>query len=229
MRLSLTSAAIAACALGASALPAAAAGNYGVAYLGLRGSYIVTEDGSTIGAPGVVLYNFDYDQTYENGYGTSAFIGWTVANDFRIELEGGFRSADLDTATVITGDGVTYLGGETVDIGSDVQMGTAMVNFYYDLDLDAWLVPYIGAGAGAAHIEYNVTEPGLIFSGNDKAWIFAYQLMAGVSFPIADGFSMSLGYRYFMTEDFDRTGTTGQVFKTDITQHSLDVGMQFSL
>jgi opacity protein-like surface antigen len=108
-------------------------------------------------------------------------------------------------------------------------MATAMVNFYYDLDLDAWLVPYIGAGAGAAHVEYNVTEPGAIFSGNDKAWIFAYQLMAGVSFPIADGFSMSLGYRYFKTEDFDRTGTTGQVFKTDVTQHSVDVGMQFSL
>lgn len=228
MRLSLTSAAVALSALAASSVPASA-GNYGVAYLGMRGSYILTDDGSTIGGPGAVLYTFNYDQTYENGYGTSAFLGWTITDGLRLELEGGFRSADLDTATVVAGDGVTYFGGEVVDIGSDVQMATAMVNFYYDLDFGEWLVPYIGAGAGAAQVEYDVSEPGLIFSGNDKAWIFAYQLMAGVSFPIAQGFSMSVGYRYFTTEDFDRTGTTGQVFKTDVTQHSVDVGMQFSL
>jgi OmpA-OmpF porin, OOP family len=228
MRLTLTSAAVALGALAATTVPASA-GNYGVAYFGLRGSYVVTDDGSTSGAPGVVLYNFDYDETYETGYATSAFLGWTIGDSLRLEVEGGFRSADLDSATVVVGDGVTYVGGEVVDIGSDVQMATAMINFYYDLDLDAWLVPYFGAGAGAAQVEYNVTEPGLIFSGNDEAWIFAYQLMAGVTFPISEGFSMSVGYRYFMTEDFDRTGTTGQVFKTDITQHSVDVGVQFAL
>lgn len=228
MRLSLTSAAVALGALAATTVPASA-GNYGVAYFGLRGSYVVTDDGSTVGAPNIISPYFEYDQNYETGYGTSAFLGWTIHDGLRLEIEGGFRSADLDTATVVVGDGVTYFGGEVVDIGSDVQMATAMVNFYYDLDFGEWLVPYIGAGAGAAQVEYDVSEPGLIFSGNDKAWIFAYQLMAGVTFPISEGFSMSLGYRYFMTEDFDRTGTTGQVFKTDVTQHSVDVGVQFAL
>ena len=197
-------------------------------YFGLEGGNNWIDDTSVVrvinaGPPFATEFGFD------SGWAAFLTIGHKFSSRWRLELEGGFRSADLDTATVVVGDGVTYLGGEVVDIGSDVQMATAMVNFYYDFDLDQWLVPYIGAGAGAAQVEYDVSEPGLIFSGNDKAWIFAYQLMAGVSFPVADGFSMSLGYRYFATEEFDRTGTTGQVFKTDVTQHSIDVGMQFAL
>ena len=228
MRFTLATAALALCGL-ASAGTATAAPNgpYGVAYIGLRGSYVITDDGSTLGNG---LAGFNYTQSYDGGYATAAYIGWTVTEGIRLEFEGGFRSADIDTVTVVTGDGITYFGGEVVDVGADVQAGTAMANLYYDMDIFGGdVVPWIGAGLGGAHVEYNVTDPLGVFSGNDKAWIFAYQLMAGLTFPISDGLSLTASYHYFTTEHFDRTGTTGEVFKTDLTQHSVDLGIQWHL
>jgi OOP family OmpA-OmpF porin len=226
MRFALLPAALAFCS--AAVTGTAMAGNpHGVAYIGLRGSYVVTDDGSTIGTAG-----FAYNQSYDHGYASAAYIGWSLHDAIRLELEGGFRSADIDIVSVITGDApvFNYIGGETVDVGADVQAATAMANFYYDMDVFGGdVVPWIGAGAGAAHIEYNVTDPLGVFSGNDKAWIFAYQLMAGLTFPIGDGWSVTASYHYFTTEDFDRTGITGEVFKTDLTQHSVDLGIQWHL
>jgi opacity protein-like surface antigen len=225
MRFTLLPAALAVC--GAAITQTATAGNaHGVAYIGLRGSYVVTDDGSTTGTA-----LFSYNQSYDGGYATAAYIGWALHDALRLELEGGFRSADIDTVTIVTGDPLlVYLPGDTVDVGADAQAGTVMANFYYDMDVFGGdVVPWIGAGAGGAHVEYNVADPLGVFDGNDKAWIFAYQLMAGLTFPIGDGWSVTASYHYFTTEEFDRTGTTGEVFKTDLTQHSVDLGIQWHL
>jgi OmpA-OmpF porin, OOP family len=224
MRFALAPAAL---ALGSMAVigTAAAASIYGTAYIGLRGSYVLTDDGSTTGTSG-----FSYTQSYDSGYATAAYLGWVLTDGIRFEAEGGFRSADIDQVHVITGDGVQYLGGETVDVGADVQAATVMGNFYYDADIfDGAFVPWIGAGAGAAHVEYEVSDPLGIFDGNDDSWIFAWQLMAGVTIPVGDGMSVTASYHYFQTEDFDRTGNTGEVFKTDLTQQTIDLGVQFHL
>ncbi len=57
MRFALTPAALA--VIGAVAFAAPAAAEYDAAYLGLRGSYVVTDQGSTQGS-----INFDYDEEY---------------------------------------------------------------------------------------------------------------------------------------------------------------------
>jgi opacity protein-like surface antigen len=221
MRLRFAPAALAVCGVLAIG-SAAASSNFGSAYLGLRGSYVFTDDGSTLGNAGA-----DYDEAYEGGYATAVYLGWTVSENIRFEVEGGYSSADIDSITVVNNT-LNYLAGDVVDVGSDVQVATAMGNFFYDFDLDG-LRPYIGAGLGGARVEYNLTEPFGDFAGNDETWVFAYQLMAGLSFPLSDGLSMSVGYRYFKTEDFDRKGDSGELFKTDLTQHSVDVGVQFHL
>jgi opacity protein-like surface antigen len=53
--------------------------------------------------------------------------------------------------------------------------------------------------------------------------------MAGITFPVADGISMSAGYRFFQTQDFVYISTVGEEFETDLTQHSFDLGLQFHL
>lgn len=226
MRFTLLPAALAVC--GAAITQTATAGNaHGVAYIGLRGSYVVTDDGSTTGNA-----LSSYDQTYDDGYAGAVYIGWALHDALRLELEGGFRSADINTLTVVTDPSVVYLPGDTVDVGADAQAGTAMLNFYYDMDVFGGdVVPWVGAGLGGAHVEYNVTDPLGVFSGNDKAWIFAYQLMAGLTFPIGEGWSLTASYHYFTTEEFDRAGTNiaSEVFKTDLTQHSIDLGIQWHL
>jgi opacity protein-like surface antigen len=223
MRLSVVPAIV----LGSSLLSigsAAAAGNYATAYLGLRGSYVFTDDGST-----QATNLFNYNEGYEDGYAASAYISWVVASNMRLELEGGFRSADLDEVTMVNNT-TNYVAGQVVDVGADVQAATVMANVYYDFDIDAGLRLWAGGGLGGAHIEYNVVEPFGDIAGNDRTWVFAYQLMAGVTIPISDGLAATIGYRYFTTEDFDRVGTFGTaIFKTDLTQQSIDFGLQFQL
>jgi opacity protein-like surface antigen len=211
-----------------SLAPTAAADGYGVAYLGLRGSYIITEDASTTGS-----IDFDYDQQYaDNGYGVALYMGWVVDDSFRLELETGYRNADLDKVTITRDDTLTYTPLPYVQtVGGAAQVGTAMVNLYYDIHLfDGPILPWIGAGLGGAYVDYSIDEPSGQFNSKDNTWVFAYQFMAGVTFPISEGVSMSAGYRYFKTQDFVYEDfSAAEEHKTDLTQHGFDLGIQFHL
>jgi OmpA-OmpF porin, OOP family len=212
--------------LGAASLASvAAAAEYG-AYLGLRGSYIATEGASTAGS-----IDFDYNEEYaSDGFGAAAYIGWVLNDSLRLEMEGGYRSVDLDTVTIIRDDTLTYAVGEVVDVGGDAQVGTAMVNLYYDIHLfDGPILPWIGGGLGGAFVDYSIDEPSGQFDSKDTTWVFSYQFMAGVTFPIDEGISMSAGYRYFQTQDFVYVDGFGEEHETDLTQHSFDLGIQFHL
>jgi opacity protein-like surface antigen len=225
MRLTIA-AALLATAGGLAAAPAVFAGDYGIKYVGLRGSYVTTEEGSTRGT-----IDFDYDEEYEDGYGISGFVGWVVDNNFRAEVEAGYRTADVDTVTVVRDDTGGTTAGDVLAVDGSADVGTAMVNLFYDIHAgDLGFLPWIGVGVGGAYVDYSLTSPDLAIAASDTTWAFAYQLMAGVTFPIADGISMSAGYRFFQTEDFDYADPiTTESFATDITQHSVDVGLQFHL
>lgn len=229
MRLSIAPAAFGIAAALAFAPPAAA--EYDIAYLGLRGSYVVTDVGSTQGS-----VFFDYNEEYADGFGAGIFIGWVLDSNFRFEIEGTFRSADLDEVTMVRDDFPYTTAGDVVDVGGDAQTAAAMVNVYYDLHLfDGPVLPWIGAGLGGAYIDYAIdaTVPGdpltVMFDGKDTTWAFAYQFMAGVTVPVGEGVSMSLAYRYFQTEDFVYVDVFGEEFETDITQHNVDLSLQFHL
>ncbi len=224
MRLSLASATLAACGAIAFA-PPVAAGEIDPAYLGLRGSLVFSEPGSTRGSG-----DFDYDEDYATGYGAALFGGWVLDEDFRLEAEGGYRSADLDDVTIVRDDSTTYTSGDVVEAGGGARIGTAMVNLYYDLHVfDGALLPWVGAGAGAAHLDYEIDEATGTFDGQDTTWAFAYQFMAGVTFPVAEGLSASVGYRFFQTEDFGYANLLGDKQRTDVTQHSVEVALQVHL
>src|SRR5262245_23237311 len=98
MRLSLASAMLA--VLGASFIAAPASADvYGVAYYGMRGSYVWTDEGTTHGS----LF-FDYNEEYEEGFAGAVYIGWILDDSFRLEIEGGYRSADLDRVVIVRDD-----------------------------------------------------------------------------------------------------------------------------
>ena len=237
MRLSLAPATLA--AIGALFLSSTAQANgYGnVAYYGLRGSFVITEDGSTHGQ-----VNFDYNEQYEDGFAAGAFVGWVLDSNFRLEGEGMYRSADIDDVIMIR-DGLLSPPtppGTRIDAGGDAQVGTAMVNLYYDLTfLESEILPWIGGGLGGAFVDYEidatVPDPMDPFStiqllgAKDTTWVFAYQFMAGITFPIGQGMSMSAAYRFFQTQDFVYVDNWGEEFETDLTQHSFDVSLQFHL
>jgi len=226
---------------GALAAQPVLAGNiYGTAYVGLRGSYVWTGDGETRSNPALGLY--DYDETYDDGYSVGVEMGWVLGNDFRLGIEGEYRHADLNNVTIVRDDSLApplpalppppYPVGTVVDAGGDAELGTAMINLFYDFsNIDPSFVPYVGGGLGAAFIDYAITDPNssISFRGKDTTWVFAYQLMAGVAFPIGDGMTMSVGYKYFRTEDFTYANSFLESMQTNITQQSVDVGLQFIL
>lgn len=234
MRLSLVPATLA--VLGAISFAPAAAAEYGVAYFGLRGSFVITESGSTQG----LMY--DYNEEYADGFAAAVYMGWVLDESFRLEIEGAYRSADIDEVTIVRDDTLPplppalppppYTPGDVVDAGGDAQVGTAMVNLYYDIHIaDGPILPWIGAGIGGAFVDYAIDDPNslLTFNAKDTTWVFAYQFMGGITFPIAEGISMSIGYTYFQTQDFTYENTFGEEQETDLTQHSVDLGMQFHL
>jgi opacity protein-like surface antigen len=212
--------------LGTVAFAAPATAGSSVAYLGLRGSYVITDSGSTQGD------FLDYNEDYADGFAVAAYLGWVLDDNFRLEIEGAFRSADLDEVTIVRDDTAVpaHVPGDVLDAGGDVQIGTAMVNLYYDAHLfDGPILPWIGAGLGGAFVDYAIDDPTHYIDGKDTTWVFAYQFMAGVTFPISETVSMSLGYTFFKTQDFVYVNSFGEEQETDVTQHSVDLGIQFHL
>jgi opacity protein-like surface antigen len=210
--------------------PQVAAAEYDATYLGLRGSYVATESASTVGS-----IDFDFNQDYASGdFAIAAYFGWVLDGDFRMELEGAYRNSVLDEVTILR-DQLTvpeYTAGQVVPVGGEAQAVSAMVNLFYDIHLfEGPILPWIGAGFGGAHIDYSILDPNAdaTFDSSDDDWAFAYQFMAGITFPVAEGVSMSAGYRFFQTQNFSFVSTTNERFETDLTQHSFDLGLQLHL
>lgn len=222
--------------LAASAVFAAAAfattaeaGGTSVAYIGLRGSFVATDGDNTTSA------SIDYSQTYNDGFAVAAFMGWVLDQNFRLELEASYRNADLNTVHVTKDDfsDPADVPGSAA-VGGSAQVGAMMTNLYYDIHFlpDIGVLPWIGAGIGGAYIDYSISEPTTFFlDAHDVTWAFAYQVMAGITVPLADGISGSIGYRFFQTADFNYVDSIDPSldYKTKLTQQSIDVGLQFHI
>jgi OmpA-OmpF porin, OOP family len=84
--------------------------------------------------------------------------------------------------------------------GGDLHCFAMMFNGYYRFHNQTSFTPYVGGGFGEAVFSLNNTRPtaGLDrgpFGGTDAT--FAYQGIAGVSYPVAPHLSVSAEYRYF--------------------------------
>ncbi|MBI1212698.1 MAG: outer membrane beta-barrel protein [Alphaproteobacteria bacterium] len=210
-----TAAVIAASALTIGTLPANAA------YLGLRGSLVETDDDNSTSV------SIDYTQKYDDvGFATGIYLGWVLDEDFRFEAAVDYRNNDLDSIHIIRNDFDNSTEGNTYRVDGQAEAVALMGNFFYDIHAfgDLGFLPWVGAGVGGAYIRYSANQPTTF--AQDEAWVFAYQLMAGITVPLADHLSGSVGYRWFQTRDFKYADQYGLVFKTDLTQQSIDLGLQ---
>ena len=83
---------------------------------------------------------------------------------------------------------------------------SVLANVWYDIPLGFKWVPYIGGGAGWSRTKVDGAaattftnggdnDSGTTFSREESG--FAYQLGAGINYPIQPGVNIGLGYRYF--------------------------------
>lgn len=126
---------------------------------------------------------------FKNGYGIDGSIGYGFNNGWRIELEGDDLRNKLSK--------VKYLGVDEAGSGHNDRYG-AFVNGIFDFDIGLpWLYPYLGAGLGWQHVDYNDLDAGAAYV--DQAHnAFAYQGIFGLSFPVAPvvGLSATVSYHF---------------------------------
>src|SRR4051794_1130428 len=124
-------------------------------------------------------------QSFKNGFVGLGSVGWGFGNGLRLEAEGNYRENDADR------------GGS----GRREEKYGGMVNALFDLDIGSpYVYPYIGAGVGFAEVHRRLDSTLLLGSGSDNAKTsFAYQAIAGLSFPIpwVVGLSLTAEYRYY--------------------------------
>ena len=136
---------------------------------------------------------------FNYGYLGVISLGWGFGNGVRAEIEGSYRSNEVDS---LTGFGLTSPRAS----GTAVSYGV-MGNAIYDFDLGPTipLMPYIGLGAGYIVQEFDgvrAVSGGNNVNVSDSQGRFAYQAIIGAAFQldaIAPGLALTTEYRFMGT------------------------------
>lgn len=102
-----------------------------------------------------------------------------------------------------------------------------MANVFVDIPLPV-ATPFVGAGIGYAEVKANDLEFGGVPLLNNSGSGLAYQLRAGVAFEIFSATDLTLGYRYFVTDDLDMSNSTGSVEIDKLESHVFELGLRVS-
>ena len=148
---------------------------------------------ATVYGPGWGTGNVHLNQGY--GFNSELAIGYGIGNGFRFEVEGNFMRSN-----------VRSFGGTPFPTAASGHVRTwgVMGNALYDLDVGSpWIFPYLGAGAGYQWTKLNsvsAVQPGgpFAFGTNGQSGTFAWQVIAGASFPVPNvpGLSLTADYRF---------------------------------
>ena len=171
------------------------------------------------------------------GFGGVLSLGWGFGNGLRAEIEGSWRSNDVDSVSGAAGWG---------DGAGRQEAWGVMGNVLLDLGVFGPVVPYVGAGAGYvvtnwAGVRGLGQNGALRMTVDDSDGRFAYQGIAGLAFPLEflPGLAVTAEYRFLGTLQprlrarFDNpasgtTVATGTV-EPDVFNHSLLLGLRYAL
>ncbi len=175
------------------------------------------------------------DLEYSSGFTLGGAVGYKLEGPFsglRLELEASYREGDVN-------DDSLFLGGPAGAVfTSDTSSFGVLANVIYDFDfLESNLfTPYIGFGVGLGGVESDVVidsaaDASFQFGGGTRTQ-FLYQGIAGVSFPISEGFEFFVDGRYYSAGDveFDLVDAAGTEtpFDSDYDVFSVQAGIRFS-
>jgi outer membrane protein OmpA-like peptidoglycan-associated protein len=174
------------------------------------------------------------EASFETGWAAFATAGYAFTNNWRLEIEAGYRSNDASARFVVSD---TFRQFE-----ADVDEFSLMANVHYDIPLSARWRLSLGAGAGGDYLEIdarsklNAAPTWDTMSAED--WRFAAQGIGGLSFALSPRTEMSLTYRYLHVSppalrdvDLVTAGITSveTIGLDDLAKHSLTLGLRFDL
>ena len=186
--------------------------------------------------------NWNYEMN--DGWAAFARLGYRFNPNWRVELEGGYRSGDVGRVRAISGNGgvcnTSPAVGACNSPEGDIESMTLMANVIYDFGYEAWGVrPFVGLGAGVNHVKTDISgnlrdNRAAGFVADDSSTKFAAQAIAGLAWAVGDRTNIDLTYRY-LTGDaswFSRTSGTGTQFGQwdgDYDQsHTVTLGLRYS-
>ncbi|WP_297370009.1 OmpA family protein [Acidocella sp.] len=163
-------------------------------------------------------------------YAGAMAVGYGFGNGLRVELGGVYDRNTVHSSHY-------NFGARTRAYGAMNTYGP-MVNVYYDFNAGLPVYPYLGGGVGYQWVQLsrhvNDGNPvGTVFGGTRGS--FAYDLIAGLSYPLAavPGLSLTGEYRFtqlVQSRNYPVVGFPGGVEKLgQISSHSFLVGVRYQL
>ena len=209
MKLKLLASVAAAGLFAAGAASAEPNGWYGAIDAGYHMIDDINAESSTTGA------NWNYE--VNDGWAAFARLGYRFNPNWRVELEGGYRSGDIGTVRAVSGTqglcNLTPATGPCHSPEGDIESATLMANVIYDFGYEAWGIrPFVGLGAGVNRVNVDTigalrANRGATFTADDTSTKFAAQAIAGLAWAIGDRANIDLTYRY-LTGDAKFASTT---------------------
>ena len=209
-----------AAALATTAMASPALARDNAWYIGVDGGAMIVED-VDVKAVGITG-NSSSTVDYNTGFDVDGVIGYDFGG-FRLETEVGFRRAWTDVND--------YANGLVGSTRGNVRSLSFMLNGLLDFGPDDGLQGFVGGGAGVARTHlYTLTT-------DDSDTGFAWQVLAGVRFPLTSNLDASLKYRFYNHQNMDLVTSTrptaafapvGTAVDTDLRTHSLLVGLTYN-
>jgi OmpA-OmpF porin, OOP family len=158
----------------------------------------------------------------ELGWAVFAGLGYSYDNNWRMELEGGYRHSDFNK--------YRPQGGAVAPIDGEFEHFTLMANALYDFTSPGGAMLSIGAGVGADYgrMKTNAFVPG--YEGDDIS--LAFQAIVGLSAPVTSWLDLALTYRYLYVTDLDLADdkviapSVAHVIPDDLQNHTLTLGFR---
>jgi outer membrane protein OmpA-like peptidoglycan-associated protein len=156
---------------------------------------------------------------YDTGWGILGDLGYAWSNGIRAEGELSESRANVDKVT----GGIGSASGR-------INNFDVMGNMLYDFQTGTRWTPYIGGGIGFASVDAD--HIGVLNNGgtlNDSSLEFAYQGIAGVSYEVADNWSVTTDYRYIGTTDPNFKTTAGGSASFENASHNVVIGVRYTM
>ncbi|HZS64339.1 MAG TPA: outer membrane protein [Xanthobacteraceae bacterium] len=121
------------------------------------------------------------------------------------------------------------------DFTADIDSFSALANLYGDLGTWYGFTPYIGAGAGIAHLNVSKFEEASLGSTgttpSGSKWNPAWAYMAGVSYALSPRFNLDVGYRHInMGNVSSGMDTVGNQLKFhDVAADEIRLGVRYHI
>jgi OmpA-OmpF porin, OOP family len=176
-------------------------------YLGMEFGVMIPEDTKVGDAPDG---DYDFWLPMHTGWDGGIYAGYDFGM-FRLEAEFAAKHANNDVEDIAEVNGLASYEL----IGGDQRVLSAMANAYVDFGDPAGVNFFVGGGVGVAwHRAELVDADNFVgtVGGNqifvdapirDTDSAFAWQLMAGVRYPVASWVDLGLKYRYFNAGRFN--------------------------